>query len=160
MEKILVSACLLGDKVRYNGSSLTINDEELHWILTTFEVIPFCPEVASGLPIPRSPAEISTGTGSDVLTGLADVVTIDNLNIRESFVRGAHLALEKCLTHQIRYALLTDASPSCGSTKIYDGKFNGTQKNGQGVTTALLQQHGIIVVGQHNIDLLQTETAR
>ncbi|MBR4079886.1 MAG: DUF523 domain-containing protein, partial [Christensenellaceae bacterium] len=36
--------------------------------------------------------------------------------------------------------------PSCGSGEIYNGTFSGTRISGDGVTAALLKQHGFNVV--------------
>jgi uncharacterized protein YbbK (DUF523 family) len=52
---------------------------------------------------------------------------------------------------------LTERSPSCGSTEIYNGSFSGVKKSGQGVTAALLTQHGIKVFSQHGLSELKTQ---
>ena len=54
MEKLLISACLLGENVKYNGKNNKIDTSE---IAKYFEFIPICPEVMGGLPIPRVPSE-------------------------------------------------------------------------------------------------------
>ncbi|MCQ2800618.1 MAG: DUF523 domain-containing protein, partial [Bacilli bacterium] len=55
MERILISACLVGDNVKYNGGN---NKSPLiDKLLEKYELIPFCPEVEGGLKIPRSPSE-------------------------------------------------------------------------------------------------------
>ena len=51
-------------------------------------------------------------------------------------------------------ALLTDGSPSCGDSFIYDGTFKGRRIDGEGVTAALLRQHGITVFLQTEISSL------
>lgn len=155
MEKILVSACLLGQKVRYNASSLKMKDTDLNWIFSRFEVISFCPEVSAGLPTPRASAEIDQGTGLDVLIGSAKVIGIDSVDVSKEFKYGAQLALTKCLSENVYYAVLTESSPSCGSSLIYDGHFSGTKKAGEGVTAALLRQNGIRIFNQNSIDQLK-----
>ncbi len=69
--KILISACLLGEDVRYDGenssiaygASFTFSQKELFMdILCENEIYSFCPEVAGGLPIPREPAELISRT--------------------------------------------------------------------------------------------------
>ncbi|MBM5073449.1 DUF523 domain-containing protein, partial [Vibrio parahaemolyticus] len=64
-------------------------------------------------------------------------------------------ALELCKKQQIKYAILAEGSPSCGSSKIYDGTFNGIKIDGSGVTTALLERNGIKVFSQHTIAKLR-----
>ena len=55
MEKILISACLIGDKTRYDGHS---NYSPLiKELLEKYELVPFCSEVEGGLPTPRKPSE-------------------------------------------------------------------------------------------------------
>jgi len=156
MQTIIVSACLLGQKVRYDGAEKTIIDADFEWLSQHHNVIAFCPEVAGGLPTPRAAAEISSGTGNDVLNNAALVIDNSGQDVTNAFVVGAQLALEKCQDLQINYAILTERSPSCGSTEIYDGSFNGIKKSGLGVTAALLKQHGITVFNQHQIKQLRS----
>ena len=58
MNKLLVSACLLGNPVRYDGKSKPQHHAGLAKLVAQDSVIGFCPEVAGGLPIPRPAAEI------------------------------------------------------------------------------------------------------
>ncbi len=48
-------------------------------------------------------------------------------------------------------ALLKESSPSCGSLRVYDGRFAGARVSGQGVTTALLRRAGVRVFGEDRI---------
>lgn len=154
---MLVSACLVGNKVRYNASCLSMSEVDLNWLQSNVELVVFCPEVSSGLPIPRAPAEIITGKGSDVLNGSARVMGNDGVDVTNQFVAGAQNALELCQEKQIRYAILAEGSPSCGSSKIYDGTFSGVKIDGSGVTAELLEREGIKVFSQHTIANLKAE---
>ena len=158
MEKILTSACLLGEPVRYDGKSLKSQDALLDKWMTQNRLVAFCPEVAGGLSTPRDAAEIITSDlsqddtgGSLVLSGSAQVKTQLNLDVSAEFIEGAKLALKKCRQQRIRFALLSARSPSCGNEKIYDGTFNGKLINGQGVTAALLSENGIQVFNQFQL---------
>ncbi|UYG08308.1 DUF523 domain-containing protein [Halomonas sp. M4R1S46] len=151
MEKVLVSACLLGWRVRYDGGAKTLASETLARWQAEGRVVAVCPEVDAGLPTPRAPAEIIGGDGADVLAGAARVVDPSGEHLTEAFVEGAALALRLCRRHAIRVAVLTEHSPSCGSTHIYDGSFSGTRQPGAGITTALLRQQGVQVFGQNDI---------
>lgn len=148
MQSVLVSACLLGEPVRYNGSIKRYYHAILHRWLHEGRVVTFCPEVAGGLSIPRPPAEIINGGGFNVLAGNAAVVDSTACDVSIQFIAGAHLALERARTMHIRIAVLKEGSPSCGTVFIYDGTFTGTKVSGLGVTAALLQQAGVLVFSE------------
>jgi uncharacterized protein YbbK (DUF523 family) len=152
MIRVLVSACLLGEKVRYNGAAASSSNAVLARWLSEGRVVPFCPEVAGGLGVPRPAAEIREGGGEAVLDGNANVVTVAGADVTSNFVRGARLALEAARTQNVRLAVLKDGSPSCGSGSIYDGTFTGQKHAAHGVTTALLERHGIRVFSEQRLD--------
>ncbi len=152
MSKLLISACLLGDPVRYDGRAKLLSHPGLAALVDAGRVIPFCPEVAGGLPVPRPAAEILVGGGGAVLDGEARVQTRDGHDVTESFLAGAQQALVLCRRHDIRVAVLTESSPSCGSEQIYDGSFTRSLVAGSGVTAALLRRHGVAVFGQQRLD--------
>jgi len=152
MNKILVSACLLGDPVRYDGQSKPLRHRELARLVEAGRVVPFCPEVAGGLPVPRPAAEIVAGDGDAVIDGEARVLTRDGADVSGGFLSGARQALALCRRHRVSVAVLTESSPSCGSSQIYDGSFTRTAVAGSGVTAALLLRHGIAVFNQYQLD--------
>ena len=151
MQKVLVSACLLGQPVRYVGRASGHPDVLQGW-QREGRVVPLCPEVAGGLPTPRPPAEIPGGQGSAVLEGQARVVTVAGEDVTAPFVQGAHLALALVQRHAIRVAVLKSGSPSCGNRLTYDGTFSGTRVEGEGVTTALLRRAGVQVFSELELD--------
>jgi uncharacterized protein YbbK (DUF523 family) len=153
MNKILISSCLLGNPVRYDGKIKPLQSSLIRLWKNEGRLIEFCPEVAGGLTIPRDPAEITgDGGGGSVLTGSAKVIDITGKDVSAQFIAGAYMALELCKKYHIRIAILTDGSPSCGSTQIYNGKFSKEKVQGVGVTTALLQEYGIQVFSPDNLD--------
>jgi len=155
LAKVLVSACLLGKPVRYNGSAKTLADALLDRWISEGRVVSVCPEVMAGLPTPRPPAEIANGdSGAAVLQRDGRILEADGKDVTEAYLAGARIALDHAIRHDCRYALLTDGSPSCGSGFIYDGTFEGRRVNGEGVTAALLRQHGIAVFSPAEISLL------
>lgn len=95
----------------------------------------------------------------DVVLGHAAVRT-RNADVSEYFLKGAQAALARCEELGIRVALLKARSPSCGSTQIYDGSFSRTLKEGEGVTTALLRQHGIEVFSEDEFELADQALGR
>ena len=151
MVRVLVSACLMGERVRYDGKKLHYNSSILKKWKDEGCVVPFCPEVAGNLPVPRPPAEIIKGTGTDVLEKKTGVFNINGQDVTDSFIRGAEKALEVARKMQITIALLKDGSPSCGKTSIYDGSFSKVRRPGNGVTTALLKKNGISVFSENEI---------
>jgi len=152
MEKVLISACLLGKRVRYDGNALPASGRIFEQWIASGQVISICPEVDAGMSIPRAPAEILKGDGCGVWAGTALVVEDTGKDVTESFQKGAQMALELCKKHNIKVAVLTEKSPSCGSSAIYDGSFTSNKIEGVGVTAALLKKNGIAVFNQHNIE--------
>lgn len=119
--KIMVSACLLGENCKYNGGNN--QHPELLRMLSGHTVIPVCPEVLGGLPVPRVPAEIVSGTVTDRLGHSVDA----------AFRNGAEKALKLAEQEQPDLIILQSRSPSCGVKEIYDGTFSGTLIPGNGV---------------------------
>ena len=144
--KTLISACLLGVRCRYDGGhSRDVAAIKQH---ETDTLIAVCPEELGGLPTPRPPAEIVGGDGEDVLAGTAKVMTAAGEDVTDAYLRGAHHTLRIAQSHGATRVILKARSPSCGCGHIYDGTFSSTLKAGDGVTAALLKQHGIAVISQ------------
>ncbi|SDS50747.1 Uncharacterized conserved protein YbbK, DUF523 family [Pseudomonas asplenii] len=145
--KVLVSRCLLGHRVRYDGGASGPYQQLATW-QAEGRVVALCPEVAGGLPTPRAAAEIPGGQGEQVLEGIVPVVTDDGEDVSQAFIDGAHQALELVQRHDIRIAVLKANSPSCGNLLTYDGSFSGVKVAGEGVTTALLRRAGVQVFSE------------
>lgn len=149
---ILVSACLFGEAVRYDGQRLkTLPVFPAAW-RRGGRMIPFCPEIAGGLPVPRPPSELAGCCGSDVILGRGEVRDENGLDVTAAFLAGARAAVVAAQHHGVVMAILKERSPSCGSRCIYDGRFAGTLRPGQGVTAALLVHHGIAVFCENQIE--------
>ncbi len=140
---ILVSACLCGIHCRYDGSAKP--DAELVELLQSGRVVPVCPEQLGGLATPRLSAEIVGGDGAAVLAGNASVVSTAGDDVTAAFIKGATQTLQLARICRAERAILKANSPSCGCGAIYDGTFSGVLNAGDGVTAALLKQHGIPV---------------
>lgn len=130
----IVSACLCGEKVRYDGKANTI--EKVRQLIDEGKAIMICPEVDGGMTVPRHPCEIQN---NKVINRLGEDKTSD-------FEKGAEKALRLCKKYNIKKAVLKEKSPSCGSNCIYDGTFTGTLIPGQGITAKLLRENGIEVI--------------
>ena len=138
-EKILVSACLLGEKVRYDGKDNYV--EALERLKADYDLIPLCPEVRGGLSVPRDPAEIIRGR----------ILTNKGKDVTAQFLLGAQDVLDFCLKNNIHKAIMKDRSPSCGKGRIYDGSFSNRLVEGNGVTVELLQRNHIKVYSEEEI---------
>ncbi|MDZ7815757.1 MAG: DUF523 domain-containing protein [Planctomycetota bacterium] len=136
---ILVSACLLGHRTRYDGASKPVRNLPLSDLV----VVSFCPEQDGGLPTPRPVQMLSCGDGAAVLDGSAKVINCEGVDVSEQFIAGAKKALELAKQHNASAALVKGRSPSCGGYHVWvDGKL----VNGTGVATALLRRNGITCI--------------
>jgi uncharacterized protein YbbK (DUF523 family) len=151
---LLISACLLGQPVRYDGQSKPVTGPRWDQLKQRFNLIPVCPECLGGLPTPRPAAEIVGGDGDDALTGTARIMTSAGDDVSAAFISGAERTLSAARRHGCAKALLKANSPSCGNRQIYDGSFSSTLRDGHGVTTHLLKQHGVEIWNEEEIDLL------
>ncbi len=140
--KVLISACLLGERVRYDGKVKLYGHPIFEKLIMEGRVISCCPEVDGGLSIPRIPSEIK---GNRVINQIGADVT-------SNFINGAKKALVLVKQHNIKIAILKSKSPSCSNNYIYDGNFSGTLKDGMGITAKLLEQEGILVFNENQLD--------
>ena len=151
--RILVSACLLGAPVRYDGRAQDLHSALLEQWQAEGRVVPLCPELAGGLPVPRPPAEIEAGAqGWQVWLGQARIRDAEGGDPTEAFKAGAAAALALVQRHGLRVAVLKEGSPSCGSQRIASGHFDGIKRAGEGLTAALLRQHGVQVFSEHELE--------
>lgn len=141
-ERLLVSACLLGENCKYSGGNNYAPAVEA--LRERFELVPACPEQLGGLPTPRVPSE---RVGERVLTR-------DGRDVTEAFHSGAARTLAIAQAEGITRAVLQERSPSCGSGCVYDGTFSGTLVPGRGVTAELLEENGVQVLSGSRLDEL------
>ncbi len=140
--RLLVSACLLGCRCRYDGASR--EHVMVEKLAERYELVPVCPEQLGGLSTPRPPAERRDGR----------VVTREGADVTEQYRRGAEETLRLCRLLGCEAAVLKERSPSCGHGEIYDGTFSGTLTAGDGVSAELLSACGIPVYGESQIEEL------
>ncbi len=142
MENILVSACLLGDNVKYNGKN-NLNEAVLK-LKGKYNIIKICPEVMGGLPIPRTPSEIK---GDKVIFSTGEDVTLN-------FIKGKDEVLKLVKKYNIKKAVLKERSPSCAKYKVHDGTFSNTLIDGMGVTARALEEFNVLIFDENEIDKL------
>ena len=77
-EIIIVSACLVGAPVRYDGQTKKNND--VLRLLDYYDVIPVCPETDGGLKTPRAPSELNEERNASIIK----ICHIRSFNINSS----------------------------------------------------------------------------
>ena len=137
-----MSRCLYGgEPVRYDGQDKAEKDPLFLKWKEEGRLVPVCPEVAGGLPVPRPPAQIRGGR----------VVTEAGEDVTSAYTKGAELALAAAREHDVAFAILKQKSPSCGRSCVYDGTFTGRLREGKGVTAEMLERAGIKVFGEDEL---------
>ncbi len=138
-----VSSCLVGVNCTYNGKNNLVNG--LKKLYNQGKVVAICPEVLGGLSTPRDPAEIIT------LEPLF-IQTVNGKDVTKEYQSGAKKALEILKKRDVQVVVLKFRSPSCGNEGIYDGTFSHTLVDGQGVFVQLLEQNGIKIFNEFQIN--------
>lgn len=146
---ILVSSCLAGLEVRYNGTHRL--DNKISKLVEENKAVTICPELLGGFSTPREPAEIVGGDGEGVLDGKAKVLGKSGKDVTELYIKGAYATLEKAQKINATIIVLKENSPSCGSSIIYNGEFSGEKIVGNGVTSALLKRNGFQVISEEQL---------
>lgn len=136
----------MGENVRYDGGHQHLTHYSIEKWKKEKRLISGCPECLGGLSVPREPAEIQQKNQR--------IITIQGVDVTDNFHDGALKTLSICLKNDIKFALLKESSPSCGSNTIYNGEFSNTKIIGQGVTAQLLINHNIKVFSEKTIDAL------
>ncbi|RXJ04491.1 DUF523 domain-containing protein [Anaerobacillus alkaliphilus] len=154
---ILVSSCLVGLEVRYDGTHCL--HSQINKLVKEEQAISVCPELLAGFSVPREPTEIVGGEGGDVLDGKARVVTKSGTDVTNLYIKGAYRTLEKAQELRATLVVLKETSPSCGNSMIYNGEFSGEKVVGNGVTSALLKRHGYSVISEEQfLESLKDQT--
>ena len=139
---VLVSACLLGHNVKYNGGN---NDNSaIHAFLRDKQVIPVCPEVLSGMPVPRPPVELCEGR----------VINEKGMDLTAIYQKGVDRVIQQLREKSVDLAVLKAKSPACGNREIYDGTFSHHLVPGQGLLAAALTKLGIPVLNEKDVEAL------
>jgi uncharacterized protein YbbK (DUF523 family) len=149
MKKILISGCLYGDVVRYDGNKVDWAPPLFRKWKEEGRLVPVCPEVFGGLPVPRSDCQ---RVGELVKTRLGEDVT-------EAFRRGAEEAVRLAKEYEVAFAIMKERSPSCGSSIVYDGSFSGNKIPGEGLAVQHLREAGFSVYNEDQLEQAIQENA-
>ncbi len=136
MENILISACLIGVPCRYDGESRSY--PELEKLKEKYNLIPICPEVLGGLPVPRTASERQ---GEKVVNAKGEDVT-------ENYKKGATASYELAQKYNCKIAVMKEKSPACATHMIYDGSFSRKLVFGLGVCAEHLKKKGLTVISE------------
>ncbi len=145
----IISKCLLGENCKYNGGNN--RNEDVVKFSQKHSFVAVCPECTGGLPTPRVPAEIQPEE-----KGRAEVHVLnrEGIDVTAEYVRGAEICWQKASCEatkrgeSVKGAILQPRSPSCGSGCIYNGAFDGTLIEGDGIFTRLLRKKGVHVLSE------------
>lgn len=127
--RIAISSCLLGEKVRFDG-----NHKHDHYISGTlgrvFQFVPYCPEVAIGLGIPREPIRLEGDPLAPRAVGVRDK-SIDVTIALEEYGR-------KVVNNsqEISGFIFKSRSPSCGMERVKVYRSHGVPQHGSGIFAA------------------------
>lgn len=141
-----ISACYIVNARQYGTNKVTekITAFLKFLVKNNISIIPVCPEQLGGLPTPRVPSEIRNNR----------VVNKEGIDVTAQFEKGANEVLKIFNFQDVKVAILKQFSPSCGNGKVYNGEFNSTVISGKGKTTEVLEQNGITVYTEEDIDNL------
>lgn len=145
--KILISSCLVGENVTYDGGNNALHVKILEQWKQEGVLVPLCPEVLGGLSVPRPACEVIEGTDRVICKSGEDVSV--------EFAKGAKESLRIAQEEGVCMAILKARSPSCGKDIIYDGTFTSTRVNDSGITCKLLQERGIVVFSEEELENAQ-----
>ena len=145
--RVAVSHCLLGCPCRYDGASKPDARVRAFAELPGIDVVPLCPERASGLPVPRPPAE---RVGERVLLA-------DGTDVTDAFRQGSEAEAARAIEARCEAAILKAKSPSCGTGLVYDGTFSGTRTAGWGTMAQILRDAGVRCLSEEGVEGLRQD---
>ena len=148
MNKVLVSACLLGENVRYDGRHNLLNHPLLEKLKSEDRIVTICPEVAGGLSVPRPYATIARRIP-------VEVISDDGEDVTPQFVLGAELTAELAKREGCVAALMKADSPACGNRDISGAAFSGIEASGAGIAAQEVMESGIPVFNETEMDRLE-----
>jgi uncharacterized protein YbbK (DUF523 family) len=137
-EVVVVSACLLGVRCRFDGGDRR-DDGAVARVVGTAEVLPLCPEVLARMGVPR-PAITLSADGKQATDARGRDVTA-------ALEAGARLADLFAVEAGATRALLKERSPSCGVTQVH--RADGVA-DGEGRFAARLKLRGLPIVGEES----------
>jgi len=109
--RIGISSCLLGQEVRYDGGHKH-NGYITESLGQFFDFVPYCPEVAIGLGVPRPPIRLVKSAHGPRARGVKNA----ELDVTDKLVAYAEKVAPKL--HELSGYILKKGSPSCGMERV------------------------------------------
>ena len=133
---VAISACLLGEVVRYDGGHKR-NDWCADYLADRVQLLPLCPEVAIGLGVPRQKIDLHRIDGQlHALSASPDVIDLTEPLTYQASLNWMQLA------NRLSGYIFMQRSPSCGLTGVRWIDEQGVEQNdGQGVYAGEFFQH-------------------
>lgn len=151
---LAISACLLGENVRYNGSNkhnMYINGH----LKENLEFLSVCPEMAIGLGVPRPPVQLVMQNNGIRCIGVDD----KNLDVTERLQLYAKIFLKN--HPHLSGFILTSKSPSCGmkNTKLFDQNDELIRADASGIFAATIMHYepGMAVINDDQLENMQAK---
>lgn len=138
--RVLVSACIMGDRCKYNGQS-NRNELAIEY-LRDKDAVKICPEMLAGMGIPRPCAEIVEGI----------VMDEHGENVDDTYRRAVELALKTIENQPFDLVILQSRSPTCGVNEVYDGSFTGRLVPGSGLFAKALKDAGYRILDVSDLE--------
>ena len=153
--RVGVSACLLGEPVRYDGQS-----KPHEWIRQVLagvaDLVPLCPEVGAGLPVPRPPVRLVKLEDGIHALGVEDPGR-DVTGVIEQWSRSA-----RSLIDELQAVILKSKSPSCGLGSVPLHSPEGEELGRtSGLFAAFLQQEypALLLLEETGLELAEARAA-
>jgi len=129
--KIGISSCLLGNNVRYDGGN-KLDQYLIDTLGRTVTWVPICPEVESGLPVPREAMQL-VADGPRIC-----LITMETKQDRtEVLARWGEEKLKRLEQEGVRGFVFKARSPSCG---VHNAPFFSSSGDALGVGAGLFAQ--------------------
>lgn len=141
--KVGISSCQYGSKVRYDGKGWDMT-EYLKREKNEFIWYPVCPELQSGLGVPRISISLRGGNGDDFWEGNANIKNREGLLLNEKVKKGCLQCFEQLKEENVDVFIFMEGSPSCG---VYRTSLKG-QRLGKppGIFGSLLLKENIFLI--------------
>ncbi|WP_053955900.1 DUF523 domain-containing protein [Inediibacterium massiliense] len=108
-----ISACIYGCRVRYNQKGIDMV-KYLGRNINNFSFMPVCPECMAGLGTPRNAIKIVKGSGEDVWSGAAKVISSKGEDLTERLKKGSSRSMDILEDAKMDAFIFMEGSPSCG----------------------------------------------
>lgn len=132
--KIGVSSCLLGNQVRFD-SGHKFNRFVVEGLGHCFKLVPFCPEMAIGMSVPRQPIRLVSSSGALRAVGVRDA----KLDVTDRLIAYGQ-TMSGTLAGLSGFVVKKD-SPSCGMARVKVYNHHGmAERNGTGLFTRELMR--------------------